>query len=76
MTRASFDTAHRSRTHQLEPSVPADGAEDLAETVLAFRRLLGEIAAKTNETPRSILEDEFRRAPSDEFWRAKIGVEP
>lgn len=53
----------------------SDAPIDLGETLIAFRRLLGDIAAETNETPRSILENEFKQAPSDEFWRAKLGAE-
>jgi hypothetical protein len=26
------------------------------------------------ETPRSVLDDEFTKAPSDEFWRVTIGA--
>jgi hypothetical protein len=29
---------------------------------------------QTGETPRSLLDDEFTKAPSDEFWRATIGA--
>lgn len=57
------------------PELPlgSDGRIDVDATLLAFRRLLGHIAAATNETPRSVLEDEFKHAPPDEFWRATIG---
>ena len=75
MTRASFDAARSGRSQRPELSFELDGREDLTATLIAFRRLLGEIATLTNETPRSILEDEFRQAPSDEFWRATIGAE-
>lgn len=69
--RALFDTSRQ--LPELSPKL--DAPIDLDATLLAFRRLLGDIAAETNETPRSILEDEFRRAPTDEFWRATIGAE-
>lgn len=67
-----------SRSRDISPQPPerplgSDDGIDLDSTLLAFRRLLGEIAAATNETPRSILEEEFKSAPSDEFWRATIG---
>jgi hypothetical protein len=42
-------------------------------TRVAFRRLIGVLAVKTGETPRSILEEEFAKAPSDDFWRGSIG---
>jgi hypothetical protein len=53
----------------------SDGRIDRDATLITFRRLLGRLAVETNETPRSILEDEFKRAPTDEFWRATIGAE-
>lgn len=46
---------------------------DATTTAVALRRLVGVLALKMGETPRSILEDEFTRAPSDEFWRATMG---
>lgn len=49
--------------------------EAIAATLTALRRLVGGLAVATGETPRSILEDEFKHAPSDEFWRAKLGAE-
>lgn len=50
-------------------------SEAIAATLTALRRLVGGLAATTGETPRSILEDEFKHAPSDEFWRARLGAE-
>lgn len=50
-------------------------SEAIAATLTALRRLVGDLAATTGETPRSILEDEFKHAPSDEFWRARLGAE-
>jgi hypothetical protein len=46
---------------------------DVHSTRVALRRLIGVLALKTGETPRSILEEEFAKAPSDEFWRGSIG---
>jgi hypothetical protein len=46
---------------------------DATATRVALRRLAGLLALKTGETPRSILEAEFGKAPSDEFWRASMG---
>ena len=46
-------------------------SDALAATLAELRRLVGVLAAITGETPRSILEDEFKQAPSDAFWRAK-----
>jgi hypothetical protein len=46
---------------------------DVTTTAVALRRLIGVLALKTGETPRSILESEFAKAPSDEFWRATMG---
>jgi hypothetical protein len=46
---------------------------DILSTRVALRRLIGVLALKTGETPRSILEEEFAKAPSDGFWRGSIG---
>jgi hypothetical protein len=46
---------------------------DVFSARVALRRLVGVLALKTEETPRSILEEEFAKAPSDEFWRGSIG---
>ena len=46
---------------------------DMPSAWIAMRRLIGLLALKTGETPRSILDQEFTRAPSDEFWRGSIG---
>ena len=46
---------------------------DATTTAVALRRLVGLLALKTGETPRTILEEEFRKAPSDEFWRGTLG---
>ena len=64
-TRAALDVSE----------LATDGRIDRDATLITFRRLLGQLAVETNETPRSILEDEFKRAPTDEFWRATIGAE-
>lgn len=48
---------------------------DVTTTGVALRRLVGLLALKTGETPRTILEEEFRKAPSDEFWRGTLGGE-
>jgi hypothetical protein len=48
-------------------------AIDVLSARVAFRRLIGVLALKTGETPRSILEEEFAKAPSDDFWRGSIG---
>ena len=50
------------------------GNIDIADALLAVRHLVGVIALQTGETPRSLLDDEFTKAPSDEFWRATIGA--
>jgi hypothetical protein len=50
------------------------GDIEVAEALLALRHLVGVIALETGETPRSLLDDEFTKAPSDEFWRATIGA--
>ena len=47
---------------------------EVADALLALRQLVGVIALKTGETPRTLLDDEFTKAPSDEFWRATIGA--
>lgn len=46
---------------------------DVSTTQVALRRLVGLLALKAGETPRSILEEEFKKAPSDEFWRGTLG---
>ena len=55
--------------HTLQP-----GDIEVADAILALRQLVGVIALKTGETPRTLLDDEFTKAPSDEFWRATIGA--
>jgi len=46
-----------------------------AGAVLQALRCLVEVACRsTGETPRSLLEQEFIAAPSDEFWRARLSV--
>ena len=50
------------------------GDIEIAEAILALRHLVGVIALETGETPRTLLDDEFTKAPSDEFWRATIGA--
>jgi hypothetical protein len=46
----------------------------LPELLVRLRMLVGQVAHATGETPRTILEEEFKKAPTDEFWRATIGV--
>jgi hypothetical protein len=50
------------------------GEIDLTEALYALRHLVGVVSLETGQTPRSILDDEFTKAPSDEFWRATIGA--
>jgi hypothetical protein len=50
------------------------GDIEVAEALLALRQLVGVIALDTGVTPRTLLDDEFTKAPSDEFWRATIGA--
>jgi hypothetical protein len=52
------------------------GDIEIAEAILALRQLVGVVALETGETPRTLLDDEFTKAPSDEFWRATIGATP
>lgn len=52
------------------------GDLDVPEALLVLRHLVGVISLETGETPRSILDDEFTKAPSDVFWRATIGATP
>ena len=51
------------------------GGRDFQAIWVALRRLVGLLALKTGETPRTILEEEFTKAPSDEFWRGTLGGE-
>jgi hypothetical protein len=75
MTHTSIGATRGSAPPAPGLSRGAHGRIDVDATLIAFRRTLGQIAAETNETPRSILEDEFKRAPSDEFWRATMGAD-
>jgi hypothetical protein len=50
------------------------GDIDLRATLFAIRHLVGVLCLETGRTPRSVLDDEFTKAPSDEFWRATIGA--
>jgi hypothetical protein len=50
------------------------GDIDLDATLFAIRHLVGVLSLETGRTPRSVLDDEFTKAPSDEFWRATIGA--
>ena len=50
------------------------GDIEVSEALLALRQLVGVIALETGQTPRTLLDDEFTKAPSDEFWRATIGA--
>jgi hypothetical protein len=52
------------------------GDIDVTEALFALRHLVGVISLETGETPRSLLDAEFTKAPSDEFWRATIGATP
>jgi hypothetical protein len=47
---------------------------DLNAMLYAIRHLVGVYCLRTGQTPRTILDDEFANAPSDEFWRATIGA--
>ena len=52
------------------------GEFDAKATMFAIRHLVGLVSLETGRTPRTIVEDEFTKAPSDEFWRATIGATP
>ncbi len=47
---------------------------DEPTTMYALRCLVGLACHQTGETPRSILESEFVKSPSDDFWRANVRV--
>lgn len=47
---------------------------DRRSAALALQCLVILGCRKSGETPRSLLEDAFVRAPSDEYWRAAAGV--
>jgi hypothetical protein len=64
----------RMNTEYLEAAVRRANADAVPELLVELRILLGEVARATGETPRTVLEEEFKQAPSDEFWRATIGV--
>ena len=50
------------------------GDIEVAQALHALRHLVGVVALETGQTPRSVLDDEFTKAPSDEFWRATMGA--
>ncbi len=50
------------------------GEIDLAAALVALRYLVGLVSIETGETPRSVLEEEFTRAPADQFWRETTGA--
>jgi hypothetical protein len=52
----------------------APGDVDVSATLYAIRHLVGVYCLETGKTPRTVLDDEFTKAPSDEFWRATIGA--
>jgi hypothetical protein len=64
----------RMETQYLEDVARTADVVALPELLVRFRMLLGQVARATGETPRTVLEEEFKKAPSDEFWRATIGV--
>jgi hypothetical protein len=67
-------SARRGSSEELRRALDSRAEEiDVRSTRVALRRLIGVLALKTGETPRSILEEEFGAAPSDEFWRGSIG---
>jgi hypothetical protein len=72
MERLSNDAP--METQYLEDVARTADVVALPELLVRFRMLLGQVAHATGETPRTILEEEFKKAPSDEFWRATIGV--
>jgi hypothetical protein len=45
---------------------------DVPTAVYALRCLVGLAARQTDKTPRTILDDEFVKSPSDDYWRARI----
>jgi hypothetical protein len=69
---------HRSMTvEEIQYALETEpGDIDLTEALFALRHLVGVISLDTGQTPRSLLDDEFTKAPSDEFWRATIGATP
>jgi hypothetical protein len=72
MERCRHDA--RMNTEYLVARVRSANADAVPELLVELRILLGEVARATGETPRTVLEEEFKQAPSDEFWRATIGV--
>jgi hypothetical protein len=62
------------KTQYHEDAARTADVDDLPELLVRFRALLGDVARATGETPRTILDEEFKKAPTDEFWRATIGV--
>lgn len=60
--------------HEVMPAlVEREDEIDLPPIWLALRSLVGLLAWKTGETPRSILDAELANMPSDDFWRAALG---
>jgi hypothetical protein len=75
MTHVPIGATRDSAQSPPRLSLDAHGRIDVDAMRIEFRRLLSRIAVETNETPRSILEYEFRQAPSSEFWRVTIGAD-
>jgi hypothetical protein len=68
---AAFREASRNRhTEVMAALVERERDIETPAVWLAVRSLVGLLARKTGQTPRSILEDEFANAPSDDFWHA------
>jgi hypothetical protein len=71
----AFREAGRAPSHcqVMSALVEREHEIDLPAILLAVRSLVGLLAWKTGETPRSILDAELANMPSDDFWRAAPG---
>ena len=75
MAEAFEEAADQAATYpELVRALTERRAEvDSQATELALQCLVVLACRKTGETPRTLLEDAFKRCPSDEYWRAAVG---
>jgi hypothetical protein len=65
--------ADRTRRTALADTLVASREQiDVSTTLYALRSLVDLACHQTGETPRTLLEAEFIKAPSDDFWRANL----
>lgn len=75
MAEAFEEAADQAATYpELVRALTERRAEiDPQATELALQCIVVLACRKVGETPRTLLEDAFKRSPSDEYWRAAVG---